>query len=89
MNRTPKAVITAFIITMAAAAAQLAFSVPALASPVPPAPNPALSGTWANTNPATRNVVDIVIAGNKGGIEVDGFGACSPDRFRRRAKTKQ
>ena len=63
---------------MAAAAAQLAFSVPALASPVPPAPNPALSGTWANTNPATRNVVDIVIAGNKGGIEVDGFGACSP-----------
>jgi hypothetical protein len=63
---------------MAAAAAQLPFSVPALASPVPPAPNPALSGTWANTNPATRNVVDIVIAGNKGGIEVDGFGACSP-----------
>jgi hypothetical protein len=61
-----------------AAAAQLPFSVPALASPVPPAPNPALSGTWANTNPATRNVVDIVIAGNKSGIEVDGFGACSP-----------
>jgi hypothetical protein len=63
---------------MAAAVAQLTFSVPALASPVPPAPNPALSGTWANTNPATRNVVDIVIAGNKSGIEVDGFGACSP-----------
>jgi hypothetical protein len=63
---------------MAAAVAQLPFSVPALASPVLPAPSPALSGTWANTNPATRNVVDIVIAGNKSGIEVDGFGACSP-----------
>jgi hypothetical protein len=78
VKRTPKAVIAAFIITMAAAAAQLPFSVPALASPVPPAPNPVLSGTWANTNPATRNVVDIVIAGNKNGIEVNGFGACSP-----------
>jgi hypothetical protein len=61
-----------------AAAAQLPFSVTALASAVPPAPNPVLSGTWANTNPATRNVVDIVIEGNKSGIEVDGFGACSP-----------
>jgi hypothetical protein len=78
VKRTPRAVIAAFIITMAAAAAQLPFSVPALASPVPPAPNPALSGTWANTNPATRNIVDIVIEGNKSGIEVDGFGACSP-----------
>jgi hypothetical protein len=63
---------------MAAAAAQLPFSVPALASAVPPAPNPALSGTWANTNPATRSVVDIVLEANKSGIEVDGFGACSP-----------
>jgi hypothetical protein len=78
VKRTPRAVIAAFIITAAAAAAQLPFSVPALASPVPPAPNPALSGTWANTNPATRSVVDIVIEGNKNGIEVDGFGACSP-----------
>jgi hypothetical protein len=63
---------------MIMAAAQLLFSVPALASAVPPAPNPALSGTWANTNPATRNVVDIVIEGNKSGVEIDGFGACSP-----------
>jgi hypothetical protein len=78
VKRTPRAVIAAFIITAAAAAAQLPFSVSALASPVPPAPNPALYGTWANTDPATRNVVDVVIAGNKSGIEVDGFGACSP-----------
>jgi hypothetical protein len=63
---------------MAAAAAQLPFSVPALASAVPPTPNPALSGTWVNTNPATRNIVDIVLEANKSGIEVDGFGACSP-----------
>jgi hypothetical protein len=78
VKRTLRAVIAAFIITAAAAAAQLPFSVPALASSVPPAPNPALSGTWANINPATRSVVDIVIEGNKNGIEVDGFGACSP-----------
>src|SRR5580692_13185897 len=78
MKRTPRAVIAAFIITMAAAAGQLPFSVSALASTVPPAPNPVLSGTWANTNPATRNVVDIVIEGNKSGVEIDGFGACSP-----------
>jgi hypothetical protein len=78
VKRTPRAVIAAFIITAAAAAAQLPFSVPALASAVPPTPNPALSGTWANTNPATRSVVDIVIQGNRKGMEVDGFGACSP-----------
>jgi hypothetical protein len=74
----PRAVISALITVTAAAAALLPFSVPALASPVPPIPSPALFGTWANTNPATRNVVDIVIARNNEGIKVDGFGACSP-----------
>jgi hypothetical protein len=78
VKRTPKAIITALITTAAAAAMLLPFSVPALASTVPPAPNPALFGTWANANPATRNVVDIVIEGNNSGIGVDGFGACSP-----------
>lgn len=78
MKLAPRAVISALITATAATAALLPFSVPALASPVPPVPNPALLGTWANTNPATRNVVDIVIAGNKAGIKVDGFGACSP-----------
>ena len=78
MKRTPRAIITAFTTIAAAAAALLPFSGTALASPVPPAPNPALFGTWANTNPATRSVVNIVIGGNRSGIEVDGFGACSP-----------
>jgi hypothetical protein len=78
MKRTPKAVIAAFITTAATAAALLPFSVPALASPVPPVPSPVLFGTWANTNPATRSVADIVIGGNRSGIEVDGFGSCSP-----------
>jgi hypothetical protein len=78
VKRTPKAVIAAFITTAATAAALLPFSVPALASPVPPTPSPALFGTWANTNPATRSVADIVIGGNRSGIEVDGFGSCSP-----------
>lgn len=78
MKRTPRAVIKALFTVTAAAAALLPFSVPALASPVPPAPNPVLLGTWANTNPATRNVADIVITGNAGGIKVDGFGACVP-----------
>jgi hypothetical protein len=74
----PRAVITALITTTAAVAVLLPFSVPALASPVPPAPNPGLIRTWANTNPATRNVVDIVISRSRNGIAVDGFGACSP-----------
>lgn len=78
MKRTPRAVIAALITVTAAVTGLLPLSGSALASPVPPAPSPALLGTWANTNPATRNVVDIVISGNRGGIKVDGFGACSP-----------
>jgi hypothetical protein len=74
----PRAAMAALITTTAAVAALLPFSVPALASPVPPAPNPGLIRTWANTNPATRNVVDIVISRSGNGIAVDGFGACSP-----------
>jgi hypothetical protein len=49
-----------------------------MASPVPPAPSSVLFGTWANSNPATRNVEDIVISPGRAGILVDGFGACSP-----------
>jgi hypothetical protein len=78
VKRAPRVVIAALITATAAAAALLPLSVPASASPVPPAPNPALFGTWANINPATRSVVDIVISGNRGRINVDGFGACSP-----------
>lgn len=78
MKRAPRAVITALITASATAAAALSFSVAALATPVPPSPNAALFGTWKNMNPATKNVVDIVIAGNKRGVTVDGFGACHP-----------
>lgn len=78
MKLAPRAVITALITTTAAAAALLSASVPALASTTPPAPNPVLSGTWANTNPATNNIRDIVITPSGKGIKVDGFGACEP-----------
>jgi hypothetical protein len=37
-----------------------------------------LLGTWNNVNPATRDVVKVVIAAAGGGIKVDAFGACSP-----------
>jgi hypothetical protein len=74
----PRGVIAALITTTAAVAALLPFSVPALASPVPPVPNPGLIRTWVNTNPATRNVVEIVISRSRNAIAVDGFGACSP-----------
>jgi hypothetical protein len=78
VKRTPRAIITVFTTIAATAVTLLPFSGSALASPVPPAPSSALFGTWANTNPATRSVVNIVIGGNSSGIEVDGFGACSP-----------
>jgi hypothetical protein len=75
---TSRAALAALVAITAGTAALLPFSAPALASATPPAPNSALIGTWANTNPATRNVADIVVTRNAGGIAVDGFGACSP-----------
>lgn len=78
MKLTPRAAIAALITTGAVAVTLLSSAVPALASPTPPGPNPVLFGTWANTNPATNNVVDIVVSPNGNGIAVDGFGACSP-----------
>jgi len=48
------------------------------ASAVPPPPTAALAGTWVNTNPATRSMVDLVVRTSPRGITVDGFGACSP-----------
>jgi hypothetical protein len=74
----PRAVIAALITTTAVAATLLSSSAPALASPVPPAPSSVLLGTWANTNPATNSVRNIVVTASGGGIEVDGFGACEP-----------
>ena len=78
MKLAPRAAIAALITTTAVAGALLSSSTPALASSTPPAPSTVLLGTWQNTNPATNNVRDIVIAPSGGGIEVDGFGACEP-----------
>ena len=38
----------------------------------------ALVGTWHNTDPATRDIVKIVIAAAGSNITADVFGACSP-----------
>jgi hypothetical protein len=73
-----RAALGALITIAASVAALLPFSGPAFATATPPAPSPALFGTWTNANPATRNVADIVITPRGGGILVDGFGACSP-----------
>ena len=78
MKIRPPAICMALLAITTAAGALLSTSSTALASPVPPGPNPALFGTWANTNPATSSVVDIVISPGGGGIRVDGYGACSP-----------
>ena len=78
MKLASRAAIAALITTTAVAATLLSSAVPALASQTPPAANPVLFGTWANTNPATNNVVDIVVSPSGGGITVDGYGACSP-----------
>jgi hypothetical protein len=37
-----------------------------------------LLGTWNNVNPATRDIVKVVIAAAGSSIKVDAFGACSP-----------
>jgi hypothetical protein len=81
MKRTWRAVTAALISSAAVTAAGLLTLLPAqaaTATPVPPPPSAALAGTWVNTNHATRNVVDLVVATTDRGITVDGFGACSP-----------
>jgi hypothetical protein len=37
-----------------------------------------LLGDWRNTDPATRDIVRILISDSEGGIEVHVWGACSP-----------
>lgn len=37
-----------------------------------------LLGTWNNVNPATRDIIKVVIAAAGSGIKVDAFGACTP-----------
>jgi hypothetical protein len=48
---------------------------PASASPVPPAPDPALIGTWANTNP-TGIIGNIIITQTAGHLQVDEIDNC-------------
>jgi hypothetical protein len=37
-----------------------------------------LIGTWKNVNPATQDIVEVVIAGSGSSISVNVYGACSP-----------
>jgi|SRR5271165_2966069 len=37
-----------------------------------------LVGTWTNTDPATRDIVKVIITASGSGISVEAFGACSP-----------
>lgn len=62
----------------ALAATVVGLAAPALASPVPPQPSSALSGTWVNVVPSTRSVKQVVIAPSDRGVMVDAFGACTP-----------
>ena len=78
MKLTARVGVAALITTSVVTCALLQFSGPAFASATPPTPNSALFHTWANKNTATKSVVDIVVTRSKGGILVDGFGACSP-----------
>lgn len=81
MRRNWRAATAALIGTAAVAGALLSSLPPAQAAPstpVPPTPIAALAGTWVNTNHATNNVRDFVVATTAKGISVDGFGACSP-----------
>jgi hypothetical protein len=71
---------TAVALAVSALGAAVLPASSALASPTPPNADARLVGTWVNTNAATRNVKQIVIAPSRsaGGVTVDMFGACSP-----------
>jgi hypothetical protein len=63
----------------ALSAAIVGVATPAHASPVPPKANPALLGTWVNTNASSNSVKQVVIGpGRVGNVTVDAFGACVP-----------
>jgi hypothetical protein len=72
----PRAAFAALTAISAASALLLPGASPALASPVPPAPDPALFGTWVNTNPAAAHILDIVISKGGSGLLVDLFPNC-------------
>jgi len=81
MKRTWRAVTAAVVSSAAMTAAALLTGSPAqaaTATPVPPAPNVALAGTWVNTNHATTNIADLVISTSAKAITVAAFGSCRP-----------
>ena len=78
MKFTGRAAIAALIPITATGPALVPLAGPALASPTPPAAARSLLGTWANTDPATRDVRDIVVTAKARGMTVDAFASCTP-----------
>jgi hypothetical protein len=58
----------------------LKFNKPAEKDEVKPLPItlPSLIGTWVNVNPATRDIVKVVLTNNGGALGVHAYGACTP-----------
>jgi hypothetical protein len=75
---TARAAIAALIAITATGPALVPLAGPALASSTPPTAARGLLGTWANTDPATRDVMDIVVTAKARGIMVDAFASCTP-----------
>ena len=82
MRRFWRAAAAALLGTTTVAGALLSSASPALAGSawrVPPYPSSVLAGTWVNTNPHTRSLVDLVVQASRSGLSADGFGACLPE----------
>src|ERR1700739_4988222 len=58
----------------------LKFNKPVEKAEVKPLPLtlPGLIGTWVNVNPATRDIVKVVLTNNGGALSVHAYGACTP-----------
>jgi hypothetical protein len=58
----------------------LKFNKPAEKIDVKPLPLtlPSLIGTWVNVNPATQDIVKVVLTSSGGGLGVHAYGACVP-----------
>ena len=58
----------------------LKFNKPAEKIDVKPVPLtlPSLVGTWVNVNPATQDIVKVVLTNNGGALGVHAYGACVP-----------
>src|SRR5579859_4210481 len=76
MKHLLRAALVALVSLTAAVAALLPVG-PAMASTALPSAPP-LIGTWANLNPNTQNIKDLVVSPAADGILVDAFSACTP-----------